>query len=1535
MGTIKQKSTFEGGLDKDTSPESIKNNRLLDAVNMDNIGDGKYSKLQNIKGTTEVIEYLPAGYDTDTLNVLGVYEVKANYDYDCDAKFEKKHISLLIFSYDANSGSVITLIDLVDNVRHQLYPNTTDNTDLAFPPLGTVDASYTEERGTPQIFWDDFKNVLRSLNLNISCSPTLPPPSLRELEVRKRYAGGQPNLVGIEQDGVLLAGTYQFAFRLYNTNSGNSSDVSLFCNPISVAKSDCTTVNYDEQLGGELGEVINKKIVLSIDLTSEAVYYNAIQLYVIKNTDGLPLPSNVVYQTAPNTDWYNNPDRIIYSNIGIVETTIPVENVVTEDAGIEYAKTQVIKDNRLFRGNVKYYDRTNDRGSVSVESAETIKRDADFKCGEESNRHKGYFRREVYPFGIAYHDEYMNFGSVEPFDLSKFFKFSVKRTAQCIAYSATPPTVSLSDTSDLFVGDYVRYNGVQARITNVYPLFISIDTDISIIAGADLEILYSQSGNNTSDWAWKFPDRSDPKFTIVSDTDIPQSIGLTLKGIKNHPKWAKGFVIVRQKRIKNVLYQSPHIPTVGVLGVPTQGVGDIRTLDMSRADYKGEFDTIMPKVLGMGMAKNISKMLIAFNDYNGINVKPDTGGYYCSFYSYYRNQDKVVDADSNADFQSTLQLYGNEIPCYSLVYNPDYIFNKSGSPTFYESNNSNNMLVAVDAIAYRRKHIPYNTIIIGDTTPVIVQSYSFNIIGIDAQYAQDVYPYAFPGATVNYNGNKAVITNYIFSQNDFAFYIYIDADLSIIPGTTITFNVDGVVSSNNGDDLKQVNTYQALKRENYFYNSEGYIQTLSGLKQYFIMLQDIDIDIKDNRIIKDYLLVLNGVEQFLTNKPFNSDIFKHIDFFGYMQKLTEQQGSQGAIPSDTKHFLSNIQNQRSILLNTEKKILDFTFWIYEKYFNQSINLFPFITQYTDRIYKTNHLDADIGDIDDPGIGQIQGTVTKKLPVLSTLIDDNQIAGGCYVVNNERGLSDSRYSRISNEWVFTGTYVALSDADILNNTPKDVDVWGGDCFVSKYTVKINNNTQRVSDVYDNIQAEASDYDGLGVTNNKIEFHKNTKTGVFENNVEFLELYIESETNTNYHQEKNEYPAYKGDQIANYSNPYFYRYNGSYSVNNDSKVFVSREAETFTVNRFYYPARIVYSDQRLYQADGSGFIDTDGFSRFAVLNRRDLDEQYGQIIKLIDFGTQKLNAIQEHKVRIEPIGVDRVESGDNKTLVLGTASVIGNGGYYLPFNNGSQHIRSVKAHNGMCYFIDAKKQQVISFSDGAFDFISEQDMITYFKNMLFNDTAIREIDLSGYIDATQDNMEYIISKRSHSSTPQDIAVFNAKNKRFKTRIDIGDDVILNGVYAGQQLHLLNKNKIYTAYTNNQRGLWFGNYRNSSFKFVVNDYPGFVKIFNVFNFEMKGGFIVNKDTGTAFVPSISPAIPSQVANLLMHDVNSIAPPPFQMRNYQYWLNRIRNINDKSKLRGDYMEVEFVITNDLTDNREVEIMSISTDCETSYRNR
>lgn len=116
--------------------------------------------------------------------------------------------------------------------------------------------------------------------------------------------------------------------------------------------------------------------------------------------------------------------------------------------------------------------------------------------------------------------------------------------------------MQIADTSDLAIGDSVSFNSNIAQIIGITPTSITINDDIAITLGASLNILYSQKGNQTMDWAWKFPDRSDNQFVLMSDDDKPQSIGLFIKGIKNHPTWAKGFAIVRQKRVKNILYQA-------------------------------------------------------------------------------------------------------------------------------------------------------------------------------------------------------------------------------------------------------------------------------------------------------------------------------------------------------------------------------------------------------------------------------------------------------------------------------------------------------------------------------------------------------------------------------------------------------------------------------------------------------------------------------------------------------------------------------------------------------------------------------------------------------------------------------------------------------------------------------------------------------------------------------------------------------------------------------------------------------------------
>jgi len=73
MANIKVINKLNGGIDTDTSPEALKNTKLRDASNMDVLNAGQYTKLANIKGTTNILKYLPDTTDIDTLNIVGVF----------------------------------------------------------------------------------------------------------------------------------------------------------------------------------------------------------------------------------------------------------------------------------------------------------------------------------------------------------------------------------------------------------------------------------------------------------------------------------------------------------------------------------------------------------------------------------------------------------------------------------------------------------------------------------------------------------------------------------------------------------------------------------------------------------------------------------------------------------------------------------------------------------------------------------------------------------------------------------------------------------------------------------------------------------------------------------------------------------------------------------------------------------------------------------------------------------------------------------------------------------------------------------------------------------------------------------------------------------------------------------------------------------------------------------------------------------------------------------------------------------------------
>jgi len=1464
MGTIKTKNVFTT-IDVDSSNEAIEKSKLRKAVNIEVLADNKFTSLQNIRGTKEISDYLSPNTDLASLNVLGVYEVKALYDIDCDGKYELDDFSLLIFKYDAINGSEVILVNIATAQKYLLYPNQLDATSLNFPPDGTVSATYSRERGVPEVYWDDDKNELRKITLKVSCG-TLDLPTARDLSVRKRLGGISPDITSVVSGGNLYSGTYQIAFRFYNTNNCNYSDWSLFSNPVAVAIGSCDVLPYDSQLGGGVGSLTTKKIQISISFVgTESLFYNSIQLAIIKNIDGTIIPNDIAYITDPNTDWYNNPTSIFYDS-NIQETTTLLAEIITEDASIESAKTQVIKDNRLFRGNIKYLSFINERGKVKVNSAKTIKKEIDYKCEIETNAHKGHFREECYAYAVAYFDEFFNFGLIEPLDLNGFYSKNVKSTFTVQSTLLVPLYFKLwelqsNDAPTLERGDEIMLNNERLVVVSQFGITITAQADsLNTINVGTASLLYGQDGNQSNTWSWKYPSRNHNKYTILSESNKVQAIGLNVE-IQNHPSWAKGFVILRQNRKENIVFQTPHIPTIAVKGVPTHGVGPIKvdgasatdgiSIKEKGSDYKSQYDYICPKIFGLGHAKNIgvvqNNLFTSASIGSGVTI-------YAVFYPTYINQLEnysnfinIAQGDTPIYTPSFEPRKGAEVPLYIVCSPPEYVFNNNGEPTYPITLNGSEKIKVVDAIALKR-----------------------NILSEDT--------------------NK----------------------------------------------LNIANNYNALTWQQYFYtpraNTTVLLSTPNEQDVYFNELPDLINDINGLSANKHTLVPLSSPQFLLTDgNPCESKLYENIDLYGGCEQLSIQQGEHGSIPSTTNKFTVSTSNQRLILLKTNKKILDFTKLVYDGLYGaDQVNYFPNIptTDIPIEIFSDTHLLNDIGDVSVGGIGAGFSQGSFQATVNNVFTPNNKINSACYVLNIENGLQDNRYDKISTDWIYTGAKHILLQTEIDNNTPISIDVWGGDCFITKQTIKVSNNTPRISDIYDNIEAAAPDYISYeGSGNPPMRFDSCVKTGSFEANVEFLQLFIESKVNTEYHQELLEYPSYVGANISNYSKPYFFKYNGGYSINNTEKVF-STIAEDCKKNDKKYPARRVWSDQRLYQANGNGLVTTDGFSKFRALNFNDLDEKYGEITSMVDFGDEGIHTIQEHKIRFDPINRDIIESATGGQLVIGTALVIGNGGFYLSLDNGSQHIRTVQSHNGICFFADAKKKEMVMFGSkgSGLKIISNDGTMSYF-NALFSN-QIQEKDLIGIIDPASNSSDYWLIL--HENETQKAIKYSVILSGFSTEIKCNK--IYNGVYSSKELYLLGE-KVYEAYTGNNRGELLGKFEDSTFGFVVNEYSHISKIFNAQMLQMNERFIVNKDSGLAIVPSVSNLYVPQVASLLTH-TNNVSPPPFQLKNFNYWLNRFRNNIDRSKLRGHTMYVEFTIANDLIDNRKIDIASISTDCELSYRN-
>jgi len=370
------------------------------------------------------------------------------------------------------------------------------------------------------------------------------------------------------------------------------------------------------------------------------------------------------------------------------------------------------------------------------------------------------------------------------------------------------------------------------------------------------------------------------------------------------------------------------------------------------------------------------------------------------------------------------------------------------------------------------------------------------------------------------------------------------------------------------------------------------------------------------------------------------------------------------------------------------------------------------------------LAAPSGDIIPAGF--FQSNPVTYYPSQFSYEDDTYVEADNYanlveIVNVTNGLTDDRYGETDSlyEFISTGKIRPLTEAEVSGNTAITVDVWGGDCFVSLHSFKVT----------DNYFGVANNEKYATTTQNETEVF--TRWGVnfdttatsttplswpvpFKTCSTVLSVVLESEYNgattskapLDYVNSTNGFKIPFSTEKGIWKIPFSYGYNINYNTANIEKIFLPPYAGQLNLEEL--KARVVYSDQKVYQTGVTGF------DRIRVSNILDLDETYGGITKLALAGDDMI-AIQERGTAYLPVDSSQTETTDGTTLSIRSSEVVGLP-TYISRRYGSQHLKSVLQADRTIFFLDNINQLAVRFADKGLELISEKGAVNQFNNWL---------------------------------------------------------------------------------------------------------------------------------------------------------------------------------------------------------------------------
>lgn len=394
------KNEFFGGRNSDLDPSKLPPNQYISATNVELTGNGAFASLRNINGT-DLVQQLSTSATFRILNAIPNKYLISDELVDCITVFSIDGTTFKIQSYDTVNA---TLYSLFSETVPGDYASTVKDVDAATYP----------ENGTDIVYFTDNYNELRYLKCEIPDSYSANFLTAYDLSLLRKGANGVITST-VDAGGTLLSGTYQFSYRMADPTNKRFTKWSTLTNPIHVYdKANSTTPVYSG-----IGLITNRKITLTITPSDEELdNFGHLQVAVVENigpTDPISASLLEVEEISGSSLSYDYKSN---SRIG----TIPLEDIVVDLAQISTVKTLNVKDNRLFAGNVTYTSLEMDNGTPAITSGTVITEASSgvdsFSSDDFASNYKGYWRGEVYRYGVVYEDEHGNKSPVQPLDLS-------------------------------------------------------------------------------------------------------------------------------------------------------------------------------------------------------------------------------------------------------------------------------------------------------------------------------------------------------------------------------------------------------------------------------------------------------------------------------------------------------------------------------------------------------------------------------------------------------------------------------------------------------------------------------------------------------------------------------------------------------------------------------------------------------------------------------------------------------------------------------------------------------------------------------------------------------------------------------------------------------------------------------------------------------------------------------------------------------------------------------------------------------------